>query len=102
MQGRPGHADGFVNDAQFNSPRQLVVDDEENLYVADSGNNCIRKITPEGVVSTVIGIPGKSGYKDGTPDVALFADPWGLAIDSEGIIYVGDKNNLCVRQLSIE
>lgn len=102
MQGRPGHADGFVNDAQLISPRQLVVDDEENLYVADSGNNCIRKITPEGVVSTVIGIPGKSGYKDGTPDVALFADPWGLAIDSEGIIYVGDKNNLCVRQLSIE
>ena len=80
----------------------MVVDDEENLYVADSGNNCIRKITPEGVVSTVIGIPGKSGYKDVTPYVALFAYPWGLAIDSEGIIYVGDKNNLCVRQLSIE
>ena len=40
--------------------------------------------------------------EDGTPDVALFTQPWGLAIDSEGIIYVGDKDNLCVRQLSIE
>ena len=102
MQGRPGHADGLASDAQFHSPRQLVLDEEENLYIADSENNCIRKITPEGVVSTVIGIPGKSGYKDGTPDVALFTQPWGLAIDSEGIIYVGDKDNLCVRQLSIE
>ncbi len=102
MNGKPGHADGLAADAQFNNPRQVVLDEEENLYVADSGNNCIRKITPEGVVSTVIGIPGKSGYKDGTPDVALFDEPYGMAIDSEGIIYVADKHNLCVRELSIE
>ena len=54
-KGRAGHADGQETEAQFNSPRQLVLDEEENLYIADSGNHCIRKVTPEGVVSTVIG-----------------------------------------------
>lgn len=73
-----------------------------NLYIADSGNHCIRKVTPEGVVSTVIGNPNSSGYKDGTPEIALFTEPWGLAIDSEGTIYIGDKDNRCVRKLSIE
>ena len=76
--------------------------EEENLYIADSGNHCIRKVTPEGVVSTVIGNPNTSGYKDGTPEIALFTEPWGLAIDSEGTIYIGDKDNRCVRKLSIE
>ena len=101
-KGRAGHADGQETEAQFNSPRQLVLDEEENLYIADSGNHCIRKVTPEGVVSTVIGNPNSSGYKDGTPEIALFTEPWGLAIDSEGTIYIGDKDNRCVRKLSIE
>lgn len=101
-KGRGGHADGLGTEAQFNSPRQLVLDDEDNLYIADSGNHCIRKVTPEGIVSTVIGNPNKSGYKDGTPEVALFTEPWGLAIDSEGVIYIGDKDNRCIRKLSIE
>lgn len=102
IKGRAGHADGLAAEAQFNDPHQLIVDEEDNLYVADSNNCCIRKITPEGVVSTVIGNPDKFGYKDGTPDVALLSHPWGLAIDSEGIIYIGDDSNLCVRKLSIE
>lgn len=101
-KGRGGHADGFGTEAQFNNPRQLVLDEEDNLYIADSGNHCIRKVTPEGIVSTVIGNPNKSGYKDGTPEVALFTEPWGLAIDSEGVIYIGDKDNHCIRKLSIE
>lgn len=100
--GRSGHADGRGTESQFNNPRQLVLDEEENLYVADSNNHCIRKITTEGVVSTVIGNPEKSGYKDGAPDVALFADPLGIAIDSEGIIYIGDLQNHCIRKLAIE
>jgi len=101
-KGRAVHADGQETEAQFSSPRQLVLDEEENLYIADSGNHCIRKVTPEGVVSTVIGNPNTSGYKDGTPEIALFTEPWGLAIDSEGTIYIGDKDNRCVRKLSIE
>lgn len=102
IKGRGGHADGLSTEAQFNEPRQLVVDEEDNLYIADSNNYCIRKVTPEGVVSTVIGNPNKSGYRDGTPDVALFSQPWGLAINSEGVIFIGDNSNLCVRKLSIE
>lgn len=102
QRGQAGHADGRGEDAMFNDPRQIICDEEDNLYVADCPNNCIRKITPEGIVSTVIGIPGKSGYKDGSPEVALFNDPWGLAFNSEGKIYVADKNNHCIRQLTIE
>lgn len=101
-KGRGGHADGLGTEAQLNNPRQLVLDDEDNLYIADTGNHCIRKVTPDGIVSTVIGNPNKSGYKDGTPEVALFSEPFGLGIDSEGVIYIGDKNNRCVRKLSIE
>jgi len=101
-KGRGGHTDGLGTEAQFNNPRQLVLDEEDNLYIADSSNHCIRKVTPEGIVSTVIGNPNKSGYKDGTPEVALFTEPWGLAIDSEGVIYIGDKDNHCIRKLSIE
>ena len=54
------------------------------------------------VQDTLTDNPNSSGYKDGTPEIALFTEPWGLAIDSEGTIYIGDKDNRCVRKLSIE
>ncbi|WP_106831601.1 IPT/TIG domain-containing protein [Parabacteroides pacaensis] len=97
-----GHQDGDVKDAIFGEIQQICFDHDGNLFVADKGNHCIRKISPEGVVSTVVGLPGKSGYKDGDPEVAMFNGPTGVAVDSEGTIYIADRDNNCIRKLSIE
>jgi hypothetical protein len=101
-QGSSGWRDGKKEDAQFNSPRQMILDINNNLVIADQNNHCIRRITPEGNVETVVGIAGKSGYQDGNPDDALFNQPWGLAIDNDYTIYVADYANQCIRKLTIE
>src|SRR5690554_1534435 len=85
-----GFADGPRLDAQFNQPRQIVFDSEGNLYVADCGNHVIRRIDTKGMVSTVVGTPGVSGYIDGGPNDALFKDPRGVAVDEEDNIYIAD------------
>lgn len=101
-QGIAGWRDGDKLNAEFNKPQQMDFDKDLNIYIADGNNRVIRKITPEGDVSTVIGIPGTAGYQDGNPDDALFQEPTGLAINSEGDIYIGDTGNKCVRKLSIQ
>lgn len=102
--GGKGWEDGYRLDAKFNDPRQIVFDEDNNLFVADTENNCIRKITPDGNVSTVIGIPGSDGkgFVDGGPDDALFSHTSGVSISREGVIYVADRNNRAIRKLSIE
>jgi len=98
-----GYLDGPATQAQFNSPHQMCVDSEENIYVADTGNHCIRKInTKTGYVSTVAGIPQSAGYVNGTSESAKFSSPVGIAIDSEDIIYVGDRDNHAIRRVAIE
>ncbi len=77
----------------FKNPRQLYFDPDGYLYIADYDNHCIRRVTPENMVETVIGIPGESGYKDGTKDEALFNHPWGLGVSKEGTVYVADFDN---------
>ncbi|MDR2473025.1 MAG: IPT/TIG domain-containing protein [Tannerella sp.] len=101
--GESGWKDGKLEDARFNGLRQMVLDNDGNLIVADVNNHCIRKITPEGIVSTIVGIAGKSGYQDGSPDDAQFNAPWGLCIDRrDGSIYIADRGNKCIRKLTIE
>lgn len=100
--GQAGWRDGKKEDAQFNGLRQMVLDVNNNLVIADANNHCIRRITPEGVVETVVGVPGKSGYMDGNPEDALFNSPWGLAIDKDYTIYVADRGNQCIRKLTIQ
>lgn len=100
--GQTGHQDGDRKDAAFGTLRQMTFDKDGNLFVADEGNHCIRKITPDGIVSTVVGLPGKSGFKDGTPEVALLNKPNGVAVDSDGIIYVAERDNRTVRKLTIQ
>lgn len=100
--GQSGWRDGKKEDAQFNSPRQMVLDVNNDLVIADQNNHCIRRITSKGMVETVVGIPGKAGYQDGNPEDALFDQPWGLAIDKDYTIYVADVNNQCIRKLTIE
>jgi hypothetical protein len=102
-ENQPGYADGDrLETALFNEPIQVDFDADGNLFVADRLNHCIRKITPEGMVTTVIGIGGTAGFNDGTQDYALLNTPWGVAVDSEGSVYIADYGNQCVRKLSIQ
>jgi len=97
--GQSGWRDGKKENALFYNPRQMVFDTKNNLVIADAGNNCIRRITPDGTVETMAGTPGKKGYQDGSAEDALFDNPWGLAIDKDGTIYVADTGNHCIRKI---
>jgi sugar lactone lactonase YvrE len=102
ISGRAGWVDGERLNAEFNMPSQMVVDKDGSIYVADRMNHCIRKITPDGMVTTIIGKGGVAGYQDGNPEDALFDNPRGVAIDDDGTIYIADYGNNCVRKLAIE
>eukprot|EP00935_MAST-01C_sp_MAST-1C-sp1_P002723 g2723.t1 len=79
--GQAGHTNGAANVAQFNGPQDVAVDDQRNVYVADTGNNCIRKITPDGTVSTYAGVcGGPPGYNDGSAATATFSAPMGVSV----------------------
>jgi sugar lactone lactonase YvrE len=96
----PGFTDGPALGARFNSPSHLVVDARGIIYVADTSNHTIRKITPDGVVSTVAGVAGLRGYADGPGTIARFNLPHGLTIDAAGNLYVGDVGNDAVRRIT--
>jgi serine/threonine protein kinase/sugar lactone lactonase YvrE len=98
--GMSGSADGFGNDARFNDPYAVGVDSQGRVYVSDSGNNTIRKITLDGVVITLAGLPGSAGSTDGNGADARFWNPQGLAVDGAGNVYVADTGNNCVRKIT--
>jgi len=98
--GASGSADGKGSDARFNVPRDIAMDGQDDLYVADEGNSNIRKITPDGFVSTLAGIAGKPGNADGEGLAAGFNIPRGIAVDAAGTIYVADTENHCIRKIS--
>ena len=94
-----GNLDGTGTAATFNSPKGVAVDASGNIYVADSFNHKIRKITPAGLVSTFAG-SGSNGSADGTGILATFSYPTGLAIDASGNIYVADQGNDEIRKIT--
>lgn len=94
--GEPGSADGMGAEARFNYPQGLAIDPAGNLYVADTANHMIRKITPEGLVSTLAGT-GTAGYTEAIPSKAQFRLPMAVAVGSDGMIYVVDTGNHCIR-----
>jgi len=97
--GKEGNADGTGKAASFNGPEGVAVDSAGNVYVADYGNNEIRKITPAGVVTTLAG-SGAEGNADGTGRAASFDNPEGVAVDSAGNVYVGDEFNNAIRKIT--
>lgn len=101
-RGIPDYIDGPKSDARFNMPRQILIDSDGAMFIADCNNHCIRKIDKNGIVSTVVGIGKTAGYVDGNPEEALLDSPWGLAIDSKGIIYIADRGNRCIRKLAVQ
>ena len=96
----PGSADGTGAGALFYQPAATAVDGAGNVYVADSGNHTIRKISPAGVVSTLAGTPGTSGSANGTGSSALFFQPQGMAVDAAGNLYVADTGNNTIRKIT--
>ncbi|MFV8356330.1 T9SS type A sorting domain-containing protein [Flavobacterium sp. XS1P32] len=97
--GLAGSNDGLAANASFYGCSGVTVDDTGNIYVADSFNNKIRKITPAGVVSTFAG-DGSTGATDGPAATASFSDPSGVTIDGTGIIYVADSGNTKIRKIT--
>jgi len=98
--GQIGSADGADSAALFNYPSGVAVDSAGNVYVADSGNNTIRKVTAGGQVTTLAGSAGQSGSADGTGSAARFFDPSGVAVDDAGNVYVADSYNFTIRKVT--
>jgi len=97
--GNRGFADGVGNAAKFRSPAAITADEDGNLYVADTGNHCIRKVTPSGTVTTIAGTPENAGFSDGSAGKALFYEPSGIAVDENGAVYVADTGNHVIRKI---
>ena len=95
-----GSADGPAATARFSSPVDVAVDRSGNLYVADTENHTIRKITPDGMVTTLAGTAGLSGWYDGVGSAARFYWPQGIAVDTYGNVYVADTYNQTIRKIA--
>src|SRR5262245_27191393 len=99
LPGTFGSADGTGSDARFYFAGRAAVDSTGNVYMSD-GNNTIRKVTPEGVVTTLAGLAGHPGSANGTNSDARFKGPDGVAVDSAGNVYVSDFENSTIRKLT--
>jgi streptogramin lyase len=102
LAGSPGSDDGTGSAARFYIPKGVAADTTGNVYVADTQNCTIRKITPTGTVTTLAGLAGSPGNVDGVGSNARFAYPLGLAVDTSGNVYVADQDNYSIRKITPE
>lgn len=100
VTGVAGSSDGTGSAALFNTPGGVAVDTSGNVYLADTGNSAIRKISPTNVVTTLAGLPGIAGLKDGTGSNAWFNQPKALTVDSSGNVFVADTGNAAIRKIT--
>ncbi|MDR2086000.1 MAG: IPT/TIG domain-containing protein [Dysgonamonadaceae bacterium] len=101
---KSGFKDGVgLNETLFNQPQQGAFDKDDNFYVCDGENNCIRMVTPGGQVSTFAGRPGRPGFSDGALRDAQFDGPFGIIYDSDiNTFYVADRDNRRIRSIKVE
>jgi len=97
--GSPGYSDGRGDTTRFSNYLGIAVDGQGNVFVADRANSCIRKITPDGMVTTVAGNP-TYGYLDGIGTNAKFWEVWDVAVDLQGNLYVTDRSNQRIRKIT--
>src|SRR5437762_204217 len=100
LAGSTGSANGTGSAARFNGPVAVTIDNIGNIFVADTNNHTIRKITPARVVSTFAGLAGDDGSANGTGSTARFTFPSALAVDSANNIYVADTGNSTIRKIT--
>ena len=98
--GQTGSTDGTGFAARFAAPRGLAADAAGNVYVADTDNHTIRKITTAGVVTTLAGKPGETGNVNGMGAAARFSEPRSVAVDAAGNVFVADTGNSAIRQIA--
>ncbi|MEH3087483.1 MAG: NHL repeat-containing protein [Xylophilus ampelinus] len=97
--GNAGYAEGSATTAQFSYPFDVSTDGRGNVLVADSNNHRIRRIAADGTVSTLAG-SGNAGFADGSAATARFDQPFGVAADADGNVYVADYNNHRIRRIA--
>ncbi len=96
----PGATNGFGSNARFNRPNGVAADRSGNVYVADTENGTVRKITADGYVSTIAGVAGSYGSTDGSAGNARFYGPQGIAAGQAGELFIADTVNSTIRKIS--
>ena len=99
--GASGNTDAIGLLARFNAPKGVAVDTTGNVYVADTTNSTIRKIATSGEVTTLAGSPGQTGSADGIGSAARFTEPFGIAVDVNGNLYIADTRNNTIRRTGV-
>ena len=99
--GTAGLVNGDTVSCKFRSPDGICSDPFGNLFIADGDNDCIRKITPAGIVTTYAG-SGVAGYLDGPDSIAQFRSPFDICMDNDGNMYVSDFENQYIRKISAD
>lgn len=94
-----GYAEGVTGQARFSCPSGLALGADGSIYVADTGNHCIRVLNGKGTSALVAGVPGQGGYADGAAGEAMFLEPTAIAVAEDGSIYVADTGNQRIRRI---
>lgn len=94
---------GPASSAELNWPRNMAIDPRGNLYIADTNNHRIRMVSPDGIITTVVGT-GEPGYDgdDGPADRARLNAPRDVEVAADGTLYIADTGNHCVRKVTPE